>query len=141
MEEIGDWIYILVLIIAGVASVFNSARKKAQQAADKVEPREIIIPKSEIEDVWDDYIPRAEPKPVVAIPPKPQSRKAILSETKQNKQYSHFNQEGQPALQIVESKPMSLDDDTASITIDDMPGNVDDWRKAFIYNEIFSRKN
>ena len=138
MEELGDWTYIVIIIVAAVASLINSARKKSQQAAanNKVEPPEIISKQSEINDVWDDYIPRAEPKPVVAMP---QNLPSKIIKTKQNKQYLNFNQEGQPALQVVESKPLEVDIETASISIDDIPENVDDWRKAFIYNEIFSR--
>jgi len=139
MEEFGDWIYFLVIIIAGVASLISSTRKKAQQAAGQNKPREIITKKSDREDIWDDYIPKAEP--VAAVQPVPQPLKSHPSVTKQNKQYFSIYQEGQPALQMEESKPLEIEDNLASITIDDLPENTDDWRKAFIYNEIFNRKN
>ena len=131
MEEFGDWIYFLVIIIAGVASLISSTRKKAQQIASQNKPREIITKNSDSEDIWDDFIPEPEKKPVPSHP----------SFTKQNKQYYSIYQEGQPALQREESKQLEIEDNLASITLDDLPGNTDDWRKAFIYNEIFNRKN
>ena len=141
MEEFGDWIYFLVIIIAGVASLINSTRKKAQQAANQNKPREVITNKSDMEDIWDDYIPKMENKPLVAAQPKARSVQSHPAFTKQNKQYFSIYQEGQPALQREESKTLEIDDYLTSITIEDMPDNVDDWRKAFIYNEIFNRRN
>ena len=141
MEEFGDWIYFLVIIIAGVASLISSTRKKAQQVAEQNKPREIITKKSDRDDVWDDFIPKLETKPVEMIQPKVQSLQSHPTFTKQNKQYFSIYQEGQPALQKEESKPLEIEDNLAYITIDDLPENTDDWRKAFIYNEIFNRKN
>ena len=140
MEEFGDWIYFLVIIIAGVASLISSTRKKAQQAAGQNKPREIITNKSDREVIWDDYFPQTENKAEEVILPKSQSLQSYAA-TKQNKQYFNFYQEGQPALQREESKPLEIEDNLATITIDDLPANTDDWRKAFIYNEIFNRKN
>jgi len=141
MEEFGDWIYFLVIIVAGVASLISSTRKKAQQAAGQSQPREIITNKSEKDDFWDDYIPKAETKPVGKIQPKSQPQPFHPSATKQNKQYFSIYQEGQPVFEREESKPLEIDDIHAAITIDDLPENTNDWRKAFIYNEIFNRKN
>ena len=140
MEEFGDWIYFLVIIVAGVASLISSTRKKAQQAAGQPQPRQIITTQSDKDDVWDDYFPKAEIKPAAATQPVPQPRQSTPSVTKQNKQYYTFAHEGQAALQR-EEPVVNTEDNLASMTIEDLPENVDDWRKAFIYNEIFSRKN
>ena len=141
MEEFGDWIYLLVIIIAGVTSLISSTRKKARQAAEQPQPRQVITTQNDEDDVWDDYIPKAEKKPVVPIQPKQPARRPDPFVTKQNTQYYTFDQEGQPALPMEESKLLEIDDDLAVFTVEDLPENVDDWRKAFIYNEIFSRRN
>ena len=140
MEEFGDWIYILLLVVAGIASLISSMRKKTQQAAEQKQPPEISI--NQEEDVDDPWIPIRETKPVS----KPQfKRQAHQSDPKIDNKSKQFHssifQEGQPALQPEEIASIENEEEFSPLTIDLIPEEADEWRKAFIYNEIFSRKN
>ena len=138
MEEFGDWIYIIIIIIAAVSSLIGSIRKKTQQAAQQNLPREIVTNDGSPEDFWDDYIPRAETKPVSAIPQKPPVRPSGSSI---DKKYFDLFQEREVAFGMETSKTFEVVESQGLITTDDLPADIDEWRKAFVYNEIFSRKN
>ena len=139
MEEFGDWIYLLIIAIAGLFSLVGSSRKKAQQMAEanqQQQPREIITDHSDEDYLWDDSIPKAEKKPATATP--------FSSSSKQKKPFLNRFQEGHPALmtnQSEEFNPSNSPEEYDSFTIDDIPKNAHDWRTVFIYNEIFSRKS
>jgi len=134
MEEFGDWIYIIVIVVAGIASFVSSMRKKAQQAEAQNQQREIITTGNDMDDVWDDFIPRAEKAPVKTVKPKHSPF------DKQKKQYQTLFDEGHADFQNEETKPIDTVEMQTLITIDDLPAEVDEWRKAFVYQEIFSRK-
>ncbi|MDR0699219.1 MAG: hypothetical protein LBG28_08395 [Tannerella sp.] len=111
MEEFGDWLYLIIIIIAGISSLIGTINKKNKEAAERKQPREIIT---------ENYS---------------QPRK-----TRDN-DYSIFKKD------IEHAAPVALyteeeydDDDNTSITVEDLPANTDEWRKAFVYNEIFNRK-
>ena len=140
MEEFGDWIYFLVIIIAGVSSLIGSTRKKAKQVAEQKQPREIITVNNENDDYWDDFIPKAEKETVVNVIPKQKAKPVYKPAKSQKTPLLDILQEGQSSLQFSETL-LVADDEYSSITIDDLPDNTDEWRKAFIYNEIFNRKN
>jgi DNA-directed RNA polymerase subunit F len=151
MAEFGDWIYILIIAIAGIFSLIGSTRKKARQMAEAnqqqqpQQPREIIADPGSEGGFWDDFIPKAEEKPVMAGKKKRDVSPSYSSSGKQNKPFLNRFQEGHPsrALETVEeSSPINAaEEEYASITIDDIPKEANEWRTVFIYNEIFSRKN
>ncbi len=132
MEEFGDWIYIIIIVIAGIASFFSSMRKKAQQAEVQNQQRDIITNRRDDVDEWDDYIPKAEKIPANAVLLKQQTRKPYQS--------IDMYQEAIPAFAMEEPRTMETDERQTLITIEDLPADVDDWRKAFVYQEIFNRK-
>jgi len=136
MEEIGDWIYIVVIVIAGIASFISSMRKKTQQAAEQNRPREISSHPEE-EDFWNEHTPPREVKPVFTVHPTPRSFQTV---DQQNKKYADIFQEGHFVLQ--KEEPMLIDsvEEYPAITISDLPSETEDWRKAFVFNEIFHRK-
>ena len=138
MEEFGDWIYIIVIIIAGVASLFSSMRKKAQQAAQQNQPREVTNQKGDEGDFWKDFLPQPEEAPPTPPQPKQQARPSYPSATKQP---FRLFQEGQPAIQAEEAMPIETGDEQASILLEILPEDTNEWRKAFVYNEIFNRKH
>lgn len=138
-EELGDWIYILIIVIAGVGGLISSMRKKAQQTAELNKPREIIAESSDEKDFWGDYIPQSEKKQASKTKPK----MSATSSLKPNPSFN-FYQEGQPSLTPEEAEDALFSDTSeegATFTIDDIPTDAAEWRKVFIYNEIFSRKN
>ena len=141
METIGDWIYIVVILIAGAASVLNSSRKKARQVAEQnQQPREVIIDPNDEDDFWGELTSQPEKKPVIKVQPRVQAKPTYSSIKNYHSPFLDINQEGESALQASEMIPTEIED-RAAIRIDDLPDGPDEWRKAFIYNEIFSRKN
>ena len=147
MESIGDWLYVLILIIAGISSIFSSIRKKARQTSTQTQqtgqsqqtpapPREIIKGDIFDDDFWGEKLPE-KPAPVVKPQPKRKSYQTIAEQS------NYFNQtdEGQSSIKT-NTSPIFADNEEeyASITLDDIPSEAEEWRKVFVYNEIFNRK-
>jgi hypothetical protein len=45
------------------------------------------------------------------------------------------------AMHFTSTPPvLEIEDEPAALTLEDLPSDVDDWRKALIYNEIFKPK-
>ena len=141
MEEFGDWIYIIVIIIAGVASLINSTRKKARQLAEQNQPREIITSTNDADDFWGELAPQPERQPVIKAQPKRQEKPVYVSLKDYKTPFLDIDQEGQSSIDMTETLMTDMVEDYGYTAVDNLPGNPDEWRKAFIYNEIFSRKN
>ncbi|MDR2915811.1 MAG: hypothetical protein LBV74_13405 [Tannerella sp.] len=146
MEDFGDWLYLLIIIIAGVSSLISSVRKKARQTAEQNQPRGTVSDNSHEEDPWnEESTPQQEfpeRKSVTTIKPKQQPLPSYQSVTTQKRHYFDIQQEGQPSIIQENTEFMSVDADKedASITFEDLPDNIDEWRKAFVYHEIIDRK-
>jgi hypothetical protein len=141
MEEFGDWIYLIVIIIVGITSLISSTRKKARQLAEQNQPREIITDQSGEGDLWRELTQQAEKKPEVKIQPKRQAQPLKPPTKDYHTPFLNIYQEGQSSIEATEIQSAVDDEEYATLTVDDLPDNTDEWRKAFIYNEIFSRKN
>lgn len=114
MDNVGDWLYIVFLVIAGISSIFSSKDKKRRAAAEVLGEPEVIVPDEEPKP----RKRRAEmmkPQPVVMEP---------MGETVASKH--------QPIRRTVigaeESEPVEV-----AITQEEL-------RKAVIYTEILNRK-
>ena len=141
MENLGDWLYVVIIAIAGISSIISSTRKKAKEAAQQVPPREIIENEDE-DDFWGEVakdLQLPETKPVQTVP-KQQSFQPIQKQSK----YNFFErQEGQPS--IVKNETTSFlepteEEENIPFTFEDLPENAEGWRKALVYNEILNRK-
>jgi hypothetical protein len=140
MEEFGDWLYLIVIIIAGISSLIGSVNKRNRQAAEKKQAREITT------EEWVDWEDREMPQPVIPERQATVSRRHAvaapglqaqhLSRKMQDNDYSIFRKETE------RSAPFApyTEDNSATFTAEDLPDGTDEWRKAFIYNEIFKRK-
>ena len=139
MEEFGDWIYIILIIIAGVASLVNSTRKKARQLEEQNrQPRPVITDQSDNDDFWGTVSSQTETQPEIPVP----SRQSVRQEyTSIKRSFLNIEQEAQSAIQATDMQTADIENEYSAITVEDMPNDTDEWRKAFIYNEIFSRKN
>ena len=120
MENIGDWIYVVILIIAGISSIFNALKKKNKEAAEQPQHHEVFT-ESENND---DY-PFQTPYYSEIKPKKP-------TEKVYEKLHSMTQTETENIQLEIENSP--------TITLEDLPSDTDDWRKAFVYKEIFERK-
>jgi hypothetical protein len=152
MENFGDWFYILILIVAGVGSIISSFGKKQREAAEeKTPPREIIV-----SDGYDDEnhspIPgRTQPQPRPQPFSRPQTNVAAATaaspfepsyKSKKYRGYLQQQSEGISAFIQRQSDNIMPDnpEESAIITLEDLPADIDEWRKAFVYSEILNRK-
>ena len=147
MENIGDWLYVIIIIVAAVSSIFGSIRKKAQQTkampqhttrttqTTQAQPREIFRGDTFDDDFWGPEKPAVMQQPKTKQPPHTTQKQNIFnfqSAKEGQKSIEHFN---------MDSTSADNEEEFASITIEDLPSNTEDWRKAFIFNEIISRKH
>jgi hypothetical protein len=139
MENVGDWLYMVIIIIAAISSVIGSISKKNRQAAGKQQPREIITEEWEDKEfrngdtetqhsVLRENLPEATPLSQQTIHPEHRQ-----INKKAEKDYSTFKKE------TVYSS-LNTEEEKTAVSLEDMPANTEEWRKAFIYNEVFKRK-
>ena len=155
MEEFGDWLYVIIIIIAGISSLIGSINKKNKQAAEREQTREISTEEwedwEEKETRYDDTeIPQTVPQPVFPDRQATFSQRHTVAsrnlhtrqgayvnynpfDKKQDNSYHGIRKETDPVLPYTE-------DDSLPITVENLPADTDEWRKAFVYNEIFKRK-
>jgi hypothetical protein len=147
MENIDNWLYWIIIIIAGISSLIGSINKKNKQAAESRQSREIIT-----ED-WED-ISENNDETEIRQPVVPERQPATLERQPatvhdlhvQQKSYFNYKSFGKKfdnkfiSRNETENAILYTNDDNAVITLEDLPTNTEEWRKAFIYNEIFKRK-
>lgn len=159
MDSLGDYIYLIIIALAGLSSFLK--KKKKQTESTKLPENEIPdygdilgIPKSE-KDWWEEetvYQPEPavqEVKPVYAeARTVMQSTERVALETMESYEYSKDIQKLRIKKTVHESglknnfgsmiiEPESEENTFLSnITLND----VDDAKRAFIYTEIFNRK-
>lgn len=79
MDNLGDWLYIVLLVIAGASSLFSSGKKKKRSAAPPVPPQDDFMPEEESQSAgsfWDVFDERpAAP----SRPPRPETQTGFPS--------------------------------------------------------------
>ena len=160
MENIGDWLYVVILIIAGISSIISSARKKAKQVSTKTQhtgktqqsqqtqqappPREIAKGDIFDDDFWGDNTTQQLPKkkPVPSIQPLPKAKQSYQGLPKQDGYNFNSVNEGQSSItkNYENSTFADNEEEYASITLEDLPSKTEEWRNVFIHNEISNRK-
>jgi hypothetical protein len=172
MDDIGNWLYIIIIAVVAISSMFGSLKKKKQQqTAQENKPKTLEDIFSEFdrqtdagETVYDDiprreiYEPAAPPPPAnknpgQAIPVKevpPQRVPTFGTTTPKEEQYSFYDshkskyqkkhQEATPSFQSYSQSPIEPEEEIPVFSSDDFPEDIAEWRKAFIYNEIFNNK-
>jgi hypothetical protein len=156
MENIGDWLYVLILVIAGISSIFSSIRKKSQQATtqnqqnrqpqqarqQQAQPhREIIKEDVFDDDFWGDQTKKVPEMPAPVAKPQPKAKQTSkVPPTQVNYDFYKIN-EGQ-SIFTKGNSPIFADneEENALITLEDLPSETEEWRKALVYNEILNRK-
>jgi hypothetical protein len=124
MDNLGDWLYIVLLVIAGISGLLSSARKKKQPEKETERlPDADDAPESEY---WDWEMP-TEPQYVETEkteqtpPPKPPAYIPLFKEEEVKLPEESFH-----------GKPLALSGEDFK--------NVDELKKAIIYSEILNRK-
>ena len=162
MEEFGDWIYIIVIVVAGITSLIGSSRKKARSISEQnrqnQQPHSVDADTGDEGDFWGTLASEASEasqasgasgaSPAsetshgnITVPPTFRAKPSYTSIHNYYTPVSDLLREGQSGVQSTELPSMDAIEEYAVLTVDDLPDNADEWRKAFLYNEIFSRKN
>lgn len=152
MDNLGDWLYIVFLVIAAISGLFGSGKKKKQTKAKPVQPQQEEMPDVETErgkGFWEilqemqnepQEKPQEKPKPPVkSIPkPKPAAKKATPASpflAGEGKISNFTPKQNTPSLL---EEPIEEDH---TVTSEDFHlQDIDEVRKAIIYNEILTRK-
>jgi hypothetical protein len=147
MENIGDWLYMVILIIVAFSSFIGSINKKSKQAAEKQPPREIVAEDWEGTE-GDPWLGNVEPPKPVLPEIQPVSRPQL--QTQQMTVPAHRPVADRKKATIEHRaafKPESFtasflntEEEKPTVSLEDMPTHTDEWRKAFIYHEVFQRK-
>lgn len=140
MDNAGDWLYIVFLIIAGISSLFGSKNKKKRPKQILGQPdREIVTNEDNVPDkgFWEILEEMQNPKPVKQPVPTPKRKKKqqvaapspfLAAEKVTDKQSPAGNRLVVPSTE--EEIPLT------DIEFD----NAAELRKAVIYTEILNRK-
>ncbi|MDD4516718.1 hypothetical protein [Massilibacteroides sp.] len=148
MDNLGDWLYIVFLIIAAVSGLFNSKKKKKRVPAKPVQPQVNPNTSSNTEEekgFWEilqemQNGPKQPPKPTVKNVPakKTATKKTAVQQpflSAESRIPSSVNRQNESIL-LEET-----DETDHNISSDDFHlQDVDEVRKAIIYSEILNRK-
>ena len=158
MENIGDWLYVVILIIAAISSIFSSVRKKAKQASTETrqsgqqgqtpqtQQREIFKGDVFDDDYWGESSANQQLPEVKVAPVVQQSPRKPMQPSGTTPKYSDYNYnklfEGQSGIanKNFDFTFADNEEEHASITLEDLPSESEEWRKALVYNEIINRK-
>ncbi len=144
MDTFGDYIYIILLVIAGLSGLLQSQKKKknAEQAQPSFPDLDDVL--SDTDDFFDSYpsadtdydIPRVQ-RDIQEVFAKVNQTKQAMSSVKSDNLSSSIA----PAAHSSVHSSIEEDGDTdnsilSAINLED----VEEAQKAFIYSEIFNRK-
>lgn len=140
MDNAGDWLYIVFLVIAGISGLFSSKNKKKRPKQVLGQPeREIISQDEEApqKGFWDILQEMQEPRP---------QQKTVIKPKKQKKQQAvqptpFLTAENEIARQIADENRIGIppmEEEAQQMDIEF--NNAAELRKAIIYTEILNRK-
>lgn len=139
MEDLGDYVYVILIAVAGLSGLLK--KKKEKPTTTPVEEDYTTVTK----DVWKDFLP--DNHEVLVAEPKDNF---FDWETKQAKITSYENTEDLNAIRAKKSvekskstvqktpKKIVIEENTSELNIE--LSTVENARTAFIYAEIFNKK-
>ena len=130
MDNAGDWLYIVFLIIAGISSLFGSKNKKKRPKQILGQPdREIVTNEDNVPDkgFWEILEEMQNPKPVKQPVPTPKRKKK--------------QQQVAAPSPFLAGERLVVPSTEEEIPLTDIEfDNAAELRKAVIYTEILNRK-
>lgn len=141
MREVGDYIYLVIIIIAALSGIFK--KKKEKSLSSPLPERKM----RNFEEILQEMLPMQEEPPVLQPVSKPiestfEAQPILAYENTTDfstlKAQKHVNRE-LTNNQIRENKKI-VDEELANEIIKIEFCSPDDARKAFIYSEIFNKK-
>ena len=143
MREVGDYIYLVLIIIAALSSVF---KKKKEKTGPSIPQPEKKIP--DFKEILKEFLPEEEqkplPQPAVLIPAEVKVAEKAVVTYENTTDYNALKAKKQVNNDIVNNQIHEKRKFSDTDLIDETPAiefnNTDDARKAFIYSEIFNKK-
>ncbi|MDR2472676.1 MAG: hypothetical protein LBD53_03790 [Tannerella sp.] len=121
MENIGDWFYIVILIIAAISSLFGVKGKKRQQQPELEEQPSID-------------------ETVTKRAPVRKKRTEMVKPAYQTLEDGDAYSSAMKRTDADSIDTMLYEEPAAVFTLEDTPEDHDAWRKALIYSEILKQK-
>ena len=133
MDNLGDWLYIVLLVIAGISGLLSAGKKKQRE-----QPREILgQPEYEFDP---EYSEQEEVHEEIFLPPKPAKAEQKKKTPETTHTYIPLFREGERMLTTPDLfSEASTDNRNPSISGDTFQ-DMDELKKAIIYSEILHRK-
>ena len=140
MDKVGDWIYIVFLIVAAISGLFSSKNKKKRPTQVLGQPGHDSYPEentSSGKGFWE-ILEEA------TTPQKPEAPTAPIHKKKKktpaSKPFLSTEQEIQKS-KVSSSQPMNFPAEEEHSMLEDIEfNNAEELRKAVIYSEILNRK-
>ncbi|MDR3128767.1 MAG: hypothetical protein LBU03_00715 [Tannerellaceae bacterium] len=118
MDNLGDWLYVIFLVVAGISGFISSARKKrVLQEEERRSQREILV--DDIDVFPEHFVPKTASVQVATIQPK--KKKSPISPV------------------VLSSEDIREPEVVPPVTAKELH-DPEALRKAVIYTEIFNRK-
>lgn len=144
MDNLGDWLYIVFLIIAAVSGLLGSGKKKKRPSEVLGQPDRDIVPEQEKapeKSFWEMLEEMQERKPKPAQVPMPATRPAMKVKEKQRLAPSPFLNTESKLTKTIPTAPLTMQEEEEHSAIPNLSfSDPDEIKKAIIYSEIFNRK-
>jgi len=147
MENLGDWLYIVILAAVGLSSFFSAGKKKkAEEEAKKQQapPPDVVTPQTASDrDFWDIFTEPEEKYPPVIAKPKTQKKtsKPYTSKSTQASPFLTGESDIERAIRKQTPTVSVLEEEEREplVSAEDF-NDPESLRKAVIYSEILNRK-
>jgi hypothetical protein len=138
MDNLSDWLYIVLLVIAGISGLLGSVKKVKQPKEILGQPDLDPVPDFDEDQEFWDWETKPIPKPVET-----EKKEKTPPPTPRQSTYTPLFIEGErnihPAVNIFNQPEESYQETSPHIPVAS-PGDIDEWKKAIIYSEILNRK-
>lgn len=139
MDNIGDWLYIVFIIIAGISGIFGSGKKKRRPTEILGQPEEVSTQPEESfpgKKFWEIFEKPGQPEPQPVRPLKKESHSKIKQT---NKSFLEGEKTLMPPVSPQQSIPETEIQEQEQTSLYNFQ-DADDLKKAVIYSEIINRK-
>lgn len=144
MDNLGDWIYIVFLIVAAVSGLFSSKKNKKRPTQVLGHPVNESIPEEDTtsdKGFWEilEEVKKTQPRKQAPTIVQTQKKKKIKDKPSQNP-FLTAESEIQRS-KAASSRPVDFPTEEDSSLLEDVEfNNLQELRKAVIYSEILNRK-
>ena len=129
MEELGDWVYIILMVVVGISSLISSANKKKRQ-------QQMQMP-TPVSDPSEDY---EMPYPTPSVPKKKEKLLPPPAPAQSKRQPLNAHLAYSDLDTGTQSEILCTQEDESALANKLELSDPDTFRKAVIYAEILNRK-